>query len=237
MKLSAPIYRLKRRARILSRTAGIPHHEALDRIAREEGFRAWGLLADHASGSRLGKRLRSELRLGDLVIVAARPGHGKTLLSLEIAVEAMKAGHRSAFFSLECNETDLRRYFTAIDESFEQFADRFDFDDSDDICAAHIVLRLQTAAPGTVVVIDCLQSLDHRRENAGLMDQVRLLKAFAVERGLILVFISQIHRRFDPKLRAVPALGDIRLPNPLDLGLFDQACFLHGGEVELTAIA
>src|SRR5579862_7868029 len=39
MKLSAPIYHLKRKARLLSREKKIPLHEALDRIAIEEGFR------------------------------------------------------------------------------------------------------------------------------------------------------------------------------------------------------
>ena len=38
MKLSAPIYRLKRLAKILSRDEGLPLHEALDRIAAQEGF-------------------------------------------------------------------------------------------------------------------------------------------------------------------------------------------------------
>lgn len=43
MKLSTPIYRLKRQAKILSRAKGIPHHEALDRIAAKEGFARWSL--------------------------------------------------------------------------------------------------------------------------------------------------------------------------------------------------
>jgi hypothetical protein len=41
MKLSAPLYHLKRKAKILSRAENIPLHEALDRIARQEGFGGW----------------------------------------------------------------------------------------------------------------------------------------------------------------------------------------------------
>ena len=41
MKLSAPIYRLNRLAKILSRDEGLPLHEALDRIAAQEGFARW----------------------------------------------------------------------------------------------------------------------------------------------------------------------------------------------------
>lgn len=44
MTLSAPIYRLKRRAKLLSREAGIPLNQALDRVAKDEGFRIWSLL-------------------------------------------------------------------------------------------------------------------------------------------------------------------------------------------------
>ena len=44
MRLSAPVYQLKRKARLLSRTDNIPLHEALDRIAVREGFAAWSLL-------------------------------------------------------------------------------------------------------------------------------------------------------------------------------------------------
>ena len=81
------------------------------------------------------------------------------------------------------------------------------------------------------MVIDYLQLLDQRRETPELMVQVLALKSFAKERGLILVFISQIERSYDPSAKPCPDLGDVRLPNPLDLKLFDKTCFLNDGEV------
>ena len=80
-KLSAPIYRLKRRAKALSLKEKIPLHEALDRIAGQEGFAAWSLLASRLASSRPGKTLIDELVPGDLVLLGARPGHGKTLIA------------------------------------------------------------------------------------------------------------------------------------------------------------
>ena len=45
MKLSAPIYRLKRKAKLISQHKNIQLHQALDGVAVEEGFSAWSLLA------------------------------------------------------------------------------------------------------------------------------------------------------------------------------------------------
>jgi len=44
MRLSAPIYRLRRQAKLLARKAGIPLNQALDRVAKDEGFQSWSLL-------------------------------------------------------------------------------------------------------------------------------------------------------------------------------------------------
>lgn len=92
MKLSAPIFRLKRQARLLARDAGIPLNQALDRVAREEGFQSWSLLATRYTGSRPACRMLERLEPGDLVLLGARPGHGKTMTSLELIVEAIRSG-------------------------------------------------------------------------------------------------------------------------------------------------
>jgi replicative DNA helicase len=235
LKLSAPIYRLKRQAKLLSRDQNIPLHEALDRVAVQEGFRAWSLLAAKLSATRPASKLFARLRPGDLVLVGARPGHGKTLMSLELAVEAMKAGNRGMLFTLEYTDKDVADRFRDIGVEQKDFDGLFAFDSSDAISADYIVKRMADAPRGTLVVVDYLQLLDQRRENPALMDQVRTLKSFARDGGVIIVFISQIDRSYDPLTKPFPDLKDVRLPNPLDLKLFDKTCFLNNGEVRFQA--
>jgi replicative DNA helicase len=236
MKLSAPVHRLKRKARLLSRQDQIPLHAALDRIAAGEGFATWSLLSARLSAASPAARLFPQLAAGDLVLVGARPGHGKTLFSLGLAIEAMKSGHRSVFFTLEYTEKDIAGRFQAIGTEAVRFDGLFTFDRSDAISADYIAQQLAGAPRGTLAVIDYLQLLDQKRENPDLMAQVRALKALARDRGLILVFISQIDRSYDPASKPCPDLADIRLPNPLDLSLFCKACFLHDGEVRFQAM-
>lgn len=235
MKLSAPIHHLKRKAKHLSREEGIPLHSALDRIATTEGFSAWSLLAAKAAAMTPAGRLFPQIQPGDLVLVGARPGQGKTLMSLELAVEAMRSGHRAAFFSLEYTEKDVFDRFRAIGVDLAQFRQLFEVDCSDVISADYVVKQMAAAPRGTFVVIDYLQLLDQRRENPDLTVQVRALRSFARDKGLIVVFISQIDRSYDPSTKPCPDISDIRLPNPLDLKLFDKTCFLNEDEIQFRA--
>ena len=41
MNLSAPAYRLMHRAKVIARNEHIPLHQALDRVAVNEGFARW----------------------------------------------------------------------------------------------------------------------------------------------------------------------------------------------------
>ena len=234
MILSFPIYRLKRQAKLLSRTEGIPLHQALDCIASKEGFARWSLLCAEVSSAAPVRELLAQLDPGDLVLIGARPGQGKTQLSLELAVEAMKLGHQGVFFTLEYNARAILNLFKSIGQDPAHFRDVFEFDDSDDINAEYIVGRLSTVPAGTVVVIDYLQLLDQKRENPKLKKQIRVLKLFARERGHIIVFISQIDRAYDSSNKLCPGLDDVRLPNPLDLKLFNKACFLNNGELRVS---
>lgn len=114
------------------------------------------------------------------------------------------------------------------------FGGLFASDCSDDTCAGTVMEKLETAPRGSLAVIDYLQLLDQRRDNPPLAQQVGALRRFARARGIAIVFLSQIDRGFDPRKRPVPGPRDVRLPNPLDLALFDKTCFLHGSEVRLA---
>ena len=235
MKLSAPIYYLKREAKLLSRRESIPLHQALDRIALREGYASWSLLAAKQAAVTPASKMFAQLSPGDLVLVGARPGQGKTLMSLELVGEAMKSGRRSIFYTLEYTEKDVLNRLRLIGLDPAQFNGLFTLDCSDAISADYIIDTAASAPHGTLLAIDYLQLLDRKREDPALAVQVSALKSFARHRGLIIVFISQIDRSYDPAKKSYPDLSDVRLPNPLDLTLFDKLCFLNNGEVRFQA--
>lgn len=237
MRLSAPIYRLKRQAKLLSREQGVTLHKALDRIAKGEGFKSWSHLAKRYADDRPASQILSELTPGDLVLLAARPEHGKTLMALEIIMEAMKSGAEGAFFTLDYNDTDVAHRLQSIGSNPQKMGTTFLLDTSDEIDADHIAQQLKGKPRGTVVAIDYLQVLDQRRSSPEINQQIGTLRAFAKEAGHIIILISQIDRKYELGTQDLPTLADVRTPNPLNLSLFTKSCFLSEGEVRLEAVA
>ena len=237
MRLSAPIYQLKRRAKLLARDEKIALHAALDRIAREEGFAGWSLLAAQTAGSSGERDILSRLSDGDIVLLGARPGHGKTLLGLKLLLDAIRDGRRSVFFTLEYTEHETRQRIRSLEGETPGLGDALEIVTDDDICADYIIRHLAGAPRGTVAVIDYLQILDQRRNKPELSEQLDVLQAFARKAGIILAFLSQIDRSYDPEEKPLPDMQDIRLPNRFDMGVFSKACFLHEGKVQFQAIA
>ena len=237
MRSSTPIRRLKRRARRLSRTERIPLHAALDRVARAEGFARWSLLA--AREPARPSPFDDVLPLfdpGDLVLLGARPGHGKTLTSLRLLMEAAGRGRPAWYFTLESTRDETLERVRRIGADPDAFAERVTFDDSDSICAEHVVRRMAGAPRGAVAAIDYLQLLDRRRKHPPLAEQVRTLSSFATDTGTTLILISQIDRSYDPDASPCPGLGDVRMADPFDLDAFDKTCFLHGDELRVSAV-
>lgn len=237
MKLSAPIFQLKRRAKLLAKAGNLPLHAALDEIARQEGFARWSLLSARAAARSLSETLLSRLDDGDLLLVAGRPGHGKTVLGLQLLLDAARLGRRAVFFTLEFTDEQARTHLRALEKPPLDGADKVEIVTTEAMSADTIMRHLAGAAPRTVAVIDYLQILDQQRSKPALSEQVRALSDYAKTTGLILGFLSQIDRSFDPNAKRLPDIGDIRLPNLVDLGLFTKALFLHNGQAQFQTVA
>lgn len=230
MKLSAPIYRLKREAKLLSRKNKIPLHAALDRLAASEGFESWSLLASSAGFRSPTQRILDELIPGEMLLLGARPGHGKTLMALEMMVDTVKMGGQCFFYSLDYTEPQIMNHIVALGADPELFIGAIDTTDA--ISADYIVQKMEAVPAGTLIVIDYLQLLDQDRSKPDVAVQVSQLQAFAQMTGVIIIFISQIDRVFDASAKTLPDMTDVRMPNPLNLDLFDKTCFVHDGAIQ-----
>ena len=166
MRLSVPIYQLKRRAKLLARDENIPLHEAQDRIACDEGFSAWSALSARMAMKSQGSALLPRLSNGDMLLLGARPGHGKTLLGLQLLLDAGRDGRRAVFFTLEFTDQEARERIRSLDGNALETAP--EIVTSGDISADFIVQHLADAPRGTVAVIDYLQILDQQRSKPPL---------------------------------------------------------------------
>jgi hypothetical protein len=234
MRLSVPIYQLKRRAKLLARAEKVPLHEAQDRIARKEGFRAWSALSACMTANSPASALLPKLADGDMLLLGARPGQGKTLVGIQLLLDAARDGRRAVLFTLEYTAEEAMQLVLSLNNGEVRHAP--EIVTSGDISADLIVQYLSGSPKGTVALIDYLQILDQQRSKPPLSEQMRVLSGFARESGVILGFISQIDRSFDPKRDPLPSLDDVRLPNPIPAGIFSKACFLHAGETRLQHV-
>lgn len=237
MKLSAPIYALKRRARLLAHSENRPLNQSLDAVARQEGFRSWAHLADRYARQRPAIKLLSEAKAGDLILLGARPGHGKTLLSMEMAIEAAREGQPSYFFSLQDSDYELHNRFVELGINPDAPGQRVICDTSDDLSIEQIAEKLSHLKRSTFAVLDYLQKFADRSPARSIQSQLRKLKACAVQTGTVIVVLSQINRGYDPEIRAVPELSDVELTGRIDLSVFTRSCFLHNGAIEYRRVA
>ena len=235
MLLPSPIYKLKRLARERARLQGIPRHQALDLIAQENGYTTWSLLSHHYNQTLNPMALETRIHAGELILIGARPMQGKTSLCLKLIARALLNQNPCALFSFELSTGQLTEKLSHFGVQPEMSTPHLYFDNSDEICAEHITNKLTNAKPNTLVVIDYMQLLDQRRTNPPIQVQIEQLSLLAAQKQLKMLLISQIDKRFEDSTHTFPTKQDIRLPNPLDVELFDQLCFLHQGRIKLSA--
>lgn len=236
MQFSTPLYRLKRQARQTARASGIPLHKALDDSAKALGFQGWSHLSAESARHSPAISILSRVRAGELVLIAGRPGHGKTLLGLDMVALAAQFGRRGHFFSLDYTDRDVTDGLRDLGHRHFADTDAPVIDTSDAICADHVVTRLSSADGPVLAVIDYLQLLDQRRTNPPLDSQLDRLQCFARDTGAVIALLSQVDRRFDDAGKGRPDRADIRLPNPADLDRFSRFCFLHDGQLHMEPV-
>ncbi len=182
----------------------------------------------------------SGMRGGDLLILAARPGVGKTSFALNVAVNAAKAGTSVAFFSLEmpseqliqkimCTEARVNlkkmRNGTLESSDWQQLIKacstlgQLDFSIDDSSALSIMELRakarrqLHNKKQG-LIVVDYLQLMEshgqYKDRHLEVAEFSRGLKMLGKELGVPIIALSQLSRRVDDREGKRPQLSDLR---------------------------
>lgn len=186
---------------------------------------------DHALGG---------LVAGDLIVIGARPGMGKTALAIDIAEAVASSGHAVGFFSLEMPDDQLGQRSLAhasgvpvlrqargdLDSvHWGRLADAANalqrlpihIDDTGGLSIAQIRARARRWARRhqiKLVVIDHLQLIregGHSDNRRLEIDQItNALKALAKELSLPVLLLSQLNRSVESRADKRPSLADLR---------------------------
>ncbi len=194
------------------------------------------------------------LNRSDLIILAARPGMGKTSLGLNIARHvSLRAKRRVAFFSLEmANEQLASRLLSGEavvegtklrsgDLSENEWAKLVEagdvlskgelyFDDSAEITVPQIKAKVRRLGGVDLIIVDYLQLMSSGRHIENRVQEVteitRSLKVMAKELDVPVVVMSQLRRATERTRDHVPGLSELRDSGSIEQDA-DIVIFLH----------
>ncbi len=180
----------------------------------------------------------SGLNKSDLIILAARPGMGKTSFALNITRHAaLHASKRVAFFSLEMSKEQLvmrllssealvasekLRNGKLSDGDWRKIASASDvlskadlfFDDSSGITVPEMKARLRRLGHVDLVVIDYLQLMSGTGRTENRVQEIsqitRNMKIMAKEFNIPVLLLSQLARATEARQGHRPMLSDLR---------------------------
>lgn len=204
------------------------------------------------------RQLNGGLRPGWLVILAARPGMGKTALALNIATH-VAVEHSALFLSMEMPESEIHDRNIAslgrvpLDTVMQAPEDDNEFWNRvtaatmkikdlnlyiDDQAALRMLdvrskARLVKRKAGLdVIVVDYLQLMtgDGANRNAEIEGISRGLKALAKELNVAIIALAQLNRKVEERSNRQPMLSDLRDSGSIEQDA-DAVLFIHREEI------
>lgn len=174
---------------------------------------------------------------GDLVVIAARPGVGKSAFVGNLAVKFSLNGYKTVLFSMEMSrEQIMNRIFSSAGQIphdflvknsvFGKYAEelgkaasivynrcRLEIDDKSCLTTGEIK-RKSIKAKADVVIIDYLQLIKSARKYENKVNEVaeitRDLKVLAGDLNVPVILLSQLNRDVEKRAGQRPVLSDLR---------------------------
>lgn len=204
------------------------------------------------------------LQDGELIIIAARPGMGKTALAIGIAHHVAQEGTPVFFFSAEMpSETLMIRMFsgaTGIDShqlrrgslfgsswaSLARAAESIGsiplfIDDGSDLTPTELrttARRLKSEHGIGLLIVDYMQLMKangrYETREREVAEISRILKGIARELNIPVIGLSQLNRKIEDRPNKTPQLSDLRESGAIEQDA-DVIAFIHRDEAQGTA--
>jgi replicative DNA helicase len=158
------------------------------------------------------------LRKGELIILAGRPGMGKTAFALSLVRTCCEAGAKVAYFSMEMRSTELAKRLIRSFTDFEAGAGKISnwkihLFDRGGIDINFVRSNTRLLRDCQMIVIDYLglMKVNERVKRAEAIGEVsRALKSFALEADIPVLLLCQLNRESEGRSSTVHRLSDLR---------------------------
>ena len=209
-----------------------------------------------SSGIQELDNMTSGFHPGELIIIAARPGAGKTALALSMALSAIEKGESVLFFSLEMPLHQL--WYRAISQTsgvpLQSFrspkaltpsnwedvhttagklaGSKLVFDATATLTVEEIAIRARARQQKHglgIVVVDYLQLVHVPNETfreQAVAHVSRSLKRLSLELGVPVIALSQLNRAVEQRNNRAPLLSDLRESGSIEQDA-DAVMFVH----------
>ena len=175
-----------------------------------------GMIGVPTPSGRINNETRG-LRKGELVIIAGRPGMGKTAFALALVRTACESGVKVAYFSMEMRTTELAKRMIRSYSDYEAGAGKistwpihlYDHECTIDFVKSNVRLLKDCQ----MVVIDYLglMKVNNRIKRAEALGEVcHELKSFAMESEIPIVLLCQLNRDSEGRNSTIHRLSDLR---------------------------
>ena len=231
----------------------IQAYDKLQKLSSEDSDKYKGL----STGFKELDNITTGLNASDLLILAARPGMGKTSFALNIATNvAKKADKDVAVFSLEMSKEQLALRLLSSEarvvsnalrtgelssDDWERIAINADslskaplyIDDTSGITVAEVKAKCRRLKNLGLIVIDYLQLMSSTRRTDNRVQEVseitRSLKIMAKELNVPVITLSQLARGPEARTDKRPMLSDLRESGSIEQDA-DLVLFLYRDE-------
>jgi len=157
-------------------------------------------------------------RHGELIIIAGRPGMGKTAFALDCARSACEYGKRVAYFSMEMKDTELvKRLMRGFEDSEFGAGEISKWDlhifDRGGIDVGFVKSSVRILGGVDLVIIDYLGLMKmngYKKKTEAIGEITGQLKAFSLDDDVPVMLLSQLNRNVESRSGWRHELSDLR---------------------------